>query len=84
MQAIGLFFAVFFGNLLACVLLFGAKRWLFRCKHPSKVKILILPGQEETLEYTLRNLRQLQKSGRLDIVGIQHKASIVRKKGLQS
>ncbi len=72
MQTIGLFFAAFFGTFLAAVLLLLARQWLFCSRHAAKVKVLILPGQEETLEYTLRALRYLQKTGRLNIQSIQH------------
>lgn len=73
MQAIGLFFAAFFGMLSAAALLAAVTGWLYSSKYLAKVKIMILPGQEEQLEYTMRALRRLNTSGRLNIESILHK-----------
>ncbi len=73
MQTIGLFFSAFFGTVAAVAVLLLGKRWLYASKHLAKVKVMILPGQEERLEYTLRALRSLQKSGKLNIQSILHK-----------
>lgn len=74
MQAIGLFFALFFSLLGLTVLILLLTGRLFESKHPAKVKIIILSGQKEKLEYTMRTLRYLQGRGYLDICGIQHKS----------
>ncbi len=73
MPAVGLFFSVFFGVIGIVEVYREIKRWLFFSKHLAKVKIFILPGQEEKLEYTMRALQNLQKSEQLNIQAIQHK-----------
>ena len=73
MQAIGLFCTLFFSLLGITVLLLLLMGWQYRSKHPAKVKIVILPGQSEKLEYTLRTLHHLQDRGFLDIQGIEHR-----------
>ena len=73
MQAIGLFFAVFFCVIGAVTVILTLTGWLYRSKHLAKVKVVILPGQEEQLEYTMRALRHLHQSGQLNIQSVQHK-----------
>ena len=75
MQTIGLFFALFFSLLGLTVLILFLIGWQYRSKKPAKVKIVILPGQNVKLEYTLRAVRDLQGSGFLDIQGIEHRGT---------
>ena len=75
MQTIGLFFALFFSLLGLTAILLLLIGWQYRSRQPAKVKIVILPGQSEKLEYTLRALRHLQERGFLDIQGIEHRGT---------
>ncbi len=79
MQAVGLALAVFLGVLGAVTSVWAVGQWLFCSKHLAKVKVYILPGQEEKLEYTLRALRRLQEYGMLCVEQIQHQGIIERK-----
>lgn len=72
MQAVGLFFAAFFGVCSAVALLLGIHEWLLRSRRPAKVKVVILPGQGERLAYTLLILRRLQERGYIDIQSVVH------------
>ena len=67
MQAVGLFFSVFFG-IIGILAVYGEiRRWLFSSEELAEIEIFLLPDQEEKEEYTLRALQSLQREKRLNI-----------------